>query len=182
MSDAINEAFMVSTGWRGAAKCYRTFVDTIGDVNCIVEIGVDRGYSLFTFARDYPNAIVIGFDSYQHYADANEAKQHVLKYLPHFPNARLEVLSSDAGSKLWRDPSIYMDIDVLHIDGDHMYPSVVSDFNNWHKAVRPGGVVLFHDINVFPNDVGKFFNALPGKKLTGDKDGPGIGAWFKDEE
>jgi len=37
-------------------------------------------------------------------------------------------------------------IDVLFIDGDHSYAGVKQDFEFYSKLVRPGGLVLFHDI------------------------------------
>lgn len=37
-------------------------------------------------------------------------------------------------------------IDILHVDGHHSYESVRSDFELWIRKVRPGGVVLLHDI------------------------------------
>jgi hypothetical protein len=37
-------------------------------------------------------------------------------------------------------------IDILHIDGHHSYESVRSDFEGWIRKVRPGGIVLLHDI------------------------------------
>lgn len=37
-------------------------------------------------------------------------------------------------------------IDILHIDGHHSYASVLHDFDNWFSAVRPGGIVLLHDV------------------------------------
>jgi Methyltransferase domain len=39
-------------------------------------------------------------------------------------------------------------IDILHIDGHHSYESVAHDFENWFSAVRPGGIVLLHDVSV----------------------------------
>ena len=38
------------------------------------------------------------------------------------------------------------DIDLLHIDGDHSYQGVKADYENYKGMVRPGGVIVFHDI------------------------------------
>lgn len=37
-------------------------------------------------------------------------------------------------------------LDFLFIDGDHSYDGVKSDFNNYARFVRPGGLIAFHDI------------------------------------
>jgi predicted O-methyltransferase YrrM len=36
-------------------------------------------------------------------------------------------------------------IDLLFIDGDHVYEAVRADFEAWWPRVRPGGLVMFHD-------------------------------------
>lgn len=43
-------------------------------------------------------------------------------------------------------------IDLLFIDGDHRYESVLRDFRLWSPLVKPGGVIAFHDYRP-PGDI-----------------------------
>jgi predicted O-methyltransferase YrrM len=36
-------------------------------------------------------------------------------------------------------------IDLLYIDGDHLYEAVRADFESWWPRVKPDGVMIFHD-------------------------------------
>lgn len=45
-------------------------------------------------------------------------------------------------------------VDLLHIDGLHTYDAVQEDFTNWYPKVRPGGIILFHDIDARQSDFG----------------------------
>lgn len=41
-------------------------------------------------------------------------------------------------------------IDILHLDGDHEYAAAAKDFENFSPMVRPGGLIVFHDIQGEP--------------------------------
>jgi len=53
-------------------------------------------------------------------------------------------------------------IDLLHIDGLHTYGAVREDFESWYPKVRPGGIILFHDIRARMMDFGawKFWDEV----------------------
>lgn len=58
-------------------------------------------------------------------------------------------------------------VDVLHIDGDHRYLGTVQDWCMYAPLVRPGGLVIFHDINPKQKDSrvesGHFFRQLQAR-------------------
>lgn len=53
-------------------------------------------------------------------------------------------------------------VDLLHIDGLHTYEAVKEDFTNWYPKVKPGGIILFHDVMARIKDFGvwKFFDEI----------------------
>lgn len=58
----------------------------------------------------------------------------------------VEVLSarSEAASRQWAE-SDRKQIDLLFIDGSHLFHDVFVDFNSWASFLRPGATVVFHD-------------------------------------
>jgi hypothetical protein len=79
-------------------------------------------------------------------------------------------------------------IDLLHIDGAHTYEAVSGDFAGWFPKVRPGGVILFHDICVRSSEnhphfgVWKFWDDLKPKHLTFEfRHAHGLGILLKGE-
>lgn len=84
-------------------------------------------------------------------------------------------------------------LDLLFIDGDHSYEGVKSDFANYSPLVRPGGLIVLHDIVPdhgarygkptcsYTGGVPTFWNELKAQHRTSelienpDQDGYGIG-------
>ena len=56
-------------------------------------------------------------------------------------------------------------IDLLHLDGLHTYDAVCHDLRTWLPKVKPGGIVLLHDIAVRHDDFGvwRLWNELAGE-------------------
>lgn len=69
-------------------------------------------------------------------------------------------------------------LDFLFIDGGHDYKTVKSDYDNYSKFVKPGGIIVLHDIMGL-EEVRKFWNELKVSNIRYkeicDKNGWGIG-------
>ena len=120
----------------------------------LVELGTHYGESYFGFCQAVEESGAdcrcfavdtwrgdahAGFYEESVYAEVNEYNQQ--KY------ARFSTLvrrTFDEASAQFAPDSI----DLLHIDGLHTYEAVKQDFETWFPKVKPGGVVLLHDINV----------------------------------
>lgn len=121
----------------------------------IVDLGVDHGFSTAAFAAPRIGH-VHGIDSR---ADSIASAAANIAALGLTDMVTLVQSDFTEASKLWSAP-----IDILHIDGDHSYESVAKDFSNWSRHVSPGGVILFHDIDSFPDGPGKLFRDIAWPK------------------
>ena len=75
-------------------------------------------------------------------------------------------------------------IDIAYIDGDHTYSGVKRDFELYRSLIKPGGLMIFHDIIPHPNknvEVPKFWQEIHKeyefKEIVKnwDQNGSGIG-------
>lgn len=126
----------------------------------IVDLGVDYGYSSYCFAMA-GSAQVYAIDKFQGDKSYNfrNTYDYVVekKKLMELDNLNIVVGEFDDVVVDWDKK-----IDILHIDGDHMYESVKNDYDKWSPFVKKTGVILFHDTNTHRKDFGveRFFNEL----------------------
>jgi hypothetical protein len=126
----------------------------------VVELGTETGLSFFCFCQSMEENGVHG----QCYAvDTWAGDEHTGPYgddvyvdvcrhaATFYPNlASLMRMRFNQAVAHFRDDSI----DLLHIDGLHTYEAVSEDFHTWYPKVKPGGIILMHDIHVRWKDFG----------------------------
>jgi hypothetical protein len=179
------------SAWRGLENRFQDLLEPVDPIRTIVEIGVEYGYSLFSFAIALPQATVVGIDPYQDelvgldedavgrlrassLLGSKEAEAWVRRFISQFPRVILLRGTSVEMARRWIGQ-----VDVIHIDGIHTYDDVSRDFRLWEPHLRPGGCVLFHDTRLFADGVGRLFRELPGRKSE-IADCYGLGAWYKE--
>lgn len=119
----------------------------------VVELGVQHGDSLFTFAeaarRYAPDAELIGIDAWE--GDAHVGDQpcwifhRVQDRARAFPKVRLVRARFDAAAAEIEDGAV----DLLHIDGGHSEEDARTDLDTWLHKLAPEGIILMHDITAY---------------------------------
>lgn len=107
----------------------------------IVEIGCDRGGTLYCWRSlaERVYGITIADNSYE----TGGSGQPLVDY-----GAQMRMGDSHDGlSRLWLVGKLAgSPVDALVIDGDHSEAGVLADLADYGPMVRPGGVILLHDI------------------------------------
>ena len=171
--------FPYSSAWGSAIPHAEKFMTPIYPIKLIVDVGVDYGLSTLFLAHNCPGAKVIGVDNfcYEQIPDTRTSVAGLIeKYFPDDIDL-WPIESGEAEAKFAAGG--YGQIDVLHIDAGHQYEEVKRDYELWYPHVRKGGLIMFHDIVAFPDDVGKFFKEIDGRKVMWNQH-PGLGACYKD--
>jgi Methyltransferase domain len=147
---------LIVTAWRGHEHFAKWLVSEL-QPKVTVELGVDYGFSSFTFATPGIGN-VYGVDSFEGDPEAGHRDTYddVIRRRDELGIKNLELIRgyfSDV-AKTWTQP-----IDILHIDGRHRHEDVKEDFEIWSAFVRPGGVILLHDtcVDKEPYQVNLFF-------------------------
>jgi GT2 family glycosyltransferase len=128
----------------------------------IVELGVHYGVSYFSFCQAveacHLPTLCYGIDNWQGDEHAGFYTEDVFKAVNTYNAGHYAgfsyLLKSDFNAAIpyFQDGSI----DLLHIDGLHLYESVKQDFEQWLPKLSDSSVVLFHDISVREKDFGVY--------------------------
>lgn len=164
------DPFARPSAWMGLESRYQRLIEGIGPIRRIVDLGIDYGFSTFHLARDFPEADVLGIDTFPLHADA---EAWVRSHLLCFPNLRIQTGPAAAIGRQFQGS-----IDLLHLDGEPDYDRLAETFHAWRDHMRPGGAVLFHDTQIFAG-VRRLFDELPGTK-TEIREHYGLGYWIKE--
>lgn len=124
----------------------------LGRVDSSVKI-----YAIDTFAGNAKDFVRgVQFKNKQFRTDF-EQNMHRLKLKNVIP---VQGYSKSVG-KTWRKK-----IDLLFIDGSHLYEDVKADFELFFPWVKPGGMVLFHDVDPVFAGVYKVWHEMAKKELS----------------
>lgn len=154
----------------------------------LVELGTDRGESYFAFCQstveNRTGTRCFAVDTWQGDEQAGgydettfaEVSEHNAEHYAAF--STLLCCNFDDALERFAPESI----DLLHLDGLHTEEAVRHDLDAWLPKIRPGGILLMHDISVRAREFGvwKVWEEMRGLgRWYAFTDGPGLGVWEK---
>lgn len=151
-----------------------------------VELGTDQGESYFAFcqsvAENDTGTRCFAVDTWRGDEHAGQYDETTFAQVTAHNRAHYERFSTllrntfDTALEKFPDASI----DLLHLDGLHSEEAVRHDVENWLPKLRPGGLLLMHDVAVRTRGFGvwKVWADLAKRSRSWRfPDGPGLGIW-----
>ena len=139
--------------WSGHLSFANDLIATLRPA-VLVELGTHYGESYFGFCQSVEenrlDCKCWAIDTWRGDEHAGFYDESVYQEVAAYNTAQYRLFSQllrttfDTACDQFADGSI----DLLHIDGLHTFDAVKQDFDRWFPKVRPGGIVLIHDINV----------------------------------
>lgn len=162
--------FIHETGWERHIP-FAFYLTDVLRPRTIVELGVCTGLSYFAFCQAVAwlrlDTQTTGVDNWGgdqggYFYDGDDVYRQVSDYNGRYPFSRLIRANFSDAVSAFDDESI----DLLHIDGDHLYESVYADFRNYRPKLSADAIVLFHDTRVGgTSGVWRVFEALEYPKF-----------------
>jgi hypothetical protein len=154
----------------------------------LVELGVDRGESYFAFCQaaveHQTGTRCFGIDTWRGDEHAGGYDETTFTQVSEHNRANYESFSTLVRSSF--DDALARfeneSIDVLHLDGLHTEAAVRHDLDSWLPKLRPGGILLLHDVGVRSKGFGvwKVWAELQQQSRSWTfQEGPGLGVWQK---
>src|SRR5204863_9980612 len=120
----------------------------------LVELGVDRGESYFAFCQaaleNKTGTRCFGIDTWRGDRHAGGYDETTFAQVSEHNGLNYESFSTLFRSSFDEALTRFNDntIDVLHLDGLHTESAVRHDLGAWLPKLRPGGILLLHDVGV----------------------------------
>ena len=157
----IKPTIIKETHWAAHVPFARWLVSELKP-NTFVELGVENGHSFFNIAEimhkivSQPKCFAVdtwlGDDFTSKYSeDVYNGIVKTNQEIFQNQNVLLRMQFDTALSKFENKS-----IDLLHIDGSHMYQDVKKDFQEWLPKVSNDGIILIHDIQVRDPEFGVY--------------------------
>ena len=154
----------------------------------LVELGTDRGESYFAFCQsaqeNKTGTRCFAVDHWRGDAHAGSYDETTFAAVDSHNRAHYAAFSTllrssfDAALDRFAPESI----DLLHIDGHHTEAAARHDVESWLPKLRPGGILLMHDVTMRGRDFGvwKVWAELAARGRSWSFDQPpGLGMWEK---
>jgi hypothetical protein len=154
----------------------------------LVELGVDRGESYFAFcqsaAENQTGTRCFGIDTWRGDQHAGGYDETTFAQVSEHNRKNYESFSTLVRCDFDHALSQFEagSIDILHLDGLHTETAVRHDVDSWLPKLRPGGILLLHDVDVRTREFGawKVWDDLQARGRSWTfHDGPGLGLWQK---
>lgn len=154
----------------------------------LVELGTDRGESYFAFcqsvAENETGTRCFAVDTWQ--GDEHSGAYDETTFAEVSAHNRAHYSEFSTLLRLRFEEALAQfapeSIDVLHLDGLHTEAAVRADLAAWLPKLKPGGILLMHDVAVRARDFGvwKVWEEMSaaGRAYT-FTEGPGLGVWQK---
>lgn len=121
-------------------------LDSVPQGGGVIEVGVCNGAFAEEILLKRPDVFYIGVDSWL--PPFAESKQNAIDRLKPFPADHCMIINerSDVAAKSLKGGQF----DLIYIDADHDYDSVMIDLEAWWPLVKPGGLFAGHDYAMEP--------------------------------